>query len=122
MTPNAVPPAPELPFIDTHTVHVDASPEALYEALWLVLVGSGTSRAAAIYGRAVGCEPRAFHRTAQPEPGVSTLVGFGVERAEPPRRLDLAGSHHFSTYRIEFELTPTASGATIAATTRAEFP
>lgn len=111
----------QLPFIDTHTVHVRVSPDVVYEALWRSLQHSFGGRAARVYGRLVTCQPATGNHTPQPEPGMSRFIGFEVIAAEVPMRLHLAGAHHFSTYRIEFELSPTASGTTLAATTLAAF-
>jgi hypothetical protein len=57
-----------------------------------------------------------------PEPG-STIRGFRVAVAEPPRRLLLEGRHRFSVYELEFEIEDRGpGGSALCATTRAAFP
>ena len=58
--------------------------------------------------RVLGCSPRS---------------GFGVASRVEGERLELAGRHRFSRYRLVFDLTEAASGGTrLSATTYAAFP
>ncbi len=46
----------ELPYIDTHTVTVAASPEAAFDAVVRTLPRAGARGPASVYARMVGCE------------------------------------------------------------------
>lgn len=72
--------------------------------------------------RLVGCR---HTRPSGPRPleEGSELAGFVVADVTPQRRLSLAGSHHFSTYRLVLGVRPDGPGrSVISAATRAEFP
>ena len=97
----------ELPLVDSHTVAVDAAPDAVWDALWSVLRRSfGGSARSRRFGRVVGV------RDTEP------LVGFRIDEEERGRRLVLEGEHRFSRYRLAFEL----SNGRLEATTHAAFP
>jgi hypothetical protein len=113
----------QLPFIDRPAVEVGAPPEVVWRALtgyW----GSGAAVEAPfadLFVRAIGVRERG------PDgrfPAVgSTVRGFRVGAAEPPRRLLLEGRHRFSVYELEFEIEPAGDGrSTLAGITRAAFP
>jgi hypothetical protein len=88
----------DLPYIDEHSVPVDAPPERV----WAALVGMlGRSRAAAPLARALGCDPRELTPGFDGGAGQS-LPGFRVVRSEPGRLLELRGRHRFSDYRLTF--------------------
>ena len=97
----------DLPFVDAHSVEVNASPDAVWVALWSVLRRSfGGSSRSRRFGRVVGV------RDTEP------LVGFRIDEEERGRRLVLEGEHRFSRYRLAFEL----SDGRLEATTHAAFP
>jgi hypothetical protein len=101
--------ASELPFIDTHTVAVDAPPEVVFETLERLGPRLGTDRVSARYARLVGCEDKgAFH----------------LARSVRPELVVLEGSHRFSRYQLAFRIEPSSAGSTstIHADTRAVFP
>ena len=52
----------------------------------------------------------------------STVPGFRVVTAEPPRLVVVAGRHRFSRYGIVFRVEPAAAGCRVRAETRAVFP
>jgi hypothetical protein len=116
-------PTPDsLPFVDELSVDVAAGSDATWNAVREV-VERMTSTAAGRQGtRLLGC---ADTGPAGPRPlaAGSTVPGFHVEAAEPPRRLALAGSHRFSEYALTFRLDGRGSERTrLRAETRAIFP
>jgi len=99
----------ELAFLDEHTRLVRAPAADVWPALVARLAAGGSASARA-YAALVGADPgRAAGRF--PDSG-SALPGFGVEIADPPRRLRLTGRHRFSRYRLAFVLEP-QDGATL---------
>jgi hypothetical protein len=52
----------------------------------------------------------------------STIPGFRIVTAEPPRLLVVAGRHRFSRYGIVFRIEPTGRGSRCSAESRAAFP
>ena len=55
--------------------------------------------------------------------GTEPRAGFEIEREVPRQQLSMAGRHRFSRYRLVFELSDVADGATqLSARTYAEFP
>jgi len=100
---------------------VIAAPPAV---AWESLLGTVSSSFGGGFGRRfarlLGCaEPVA---TGDPATPGSTVVGFRVAEADPPRRLILEGRHRFSRYSLAFELEPREGETRLAATTRATFP
>lgn len=116
-----VPELGQLPYVDEHSVEIEAEPERVWAAL-LAVVEASFSPAARRYARLVGC---ADTEAGGPRPlaSGSTLPGFHIGTAEEPRRLDLLGAHHFSRYGLIFHLDPAGPGRTrLRAQTRAVFP
>jgi hypothetical protein len=111
-----------LPHIDEHATEVAAGAEAVWEALLRIVEGSfGSSRTGRIAGL-LGCAD-VVSSGPRPLAAGSTLPGFRVELAEPPRELALAGSHRFSNYALIFRLDRLDAGRTrLRAETRADFP
>ena len=114
------PTEPPLPYIDSHAIEVAAPPEATWEATVAVAASSFRGSGRALFARAIGADP------SEPggEPGGvgSTIVGFTVTEANAPQSLVLEGRHHFSRYRLTFEIQPHGRGSAVAAVTHAEFP
>jgi hypothetical protein len=103
---------------------VAASPDAVWAALLRVVEasfsGGPTPRLAAV----VGCQDR---QAGGPRPlaAGSTVPGFHVAAAEPPRLLALVGGHRFSAYALTFRLDDLdldGGGTRLRAETRAAFP
>jgi hypothetical protein len=98
---------------------VDVPARVVWDAL---LLRMGSSRAGARQvARVLGCrETRQAGDIGQPG---STIVGFRVARAEPPRRLALEGRHHFSSYALTFTIDELGGGRSrLCASTDAAFP
>jgi hypothetical protein len=111
----------ELPFVDEHTVEVDAPPELAWEAIVAVTRGAFSGRGGGAFARLVGCEQTGVE--GPPGQQGSTIVGFHVETARPPRELGLAGRHRFSEYRLTFLVEPLdGNRARVRAVTHARFP
>jgi hypothetical protein len=111
-----------LSHIDEHAMEIDATPQAVWEALGRVVEGSVSSGASPRLARVLGC---ADTDAAGPRPLAegSALPGFHVAAAIAPRELALAGSHRFSDYELVFRLDDLGDGRTrLRAETRAEFP
>ncbi|WP_037361168.1 DUF2867 domain-containing protein [Amycolatopsis orientalis] len=111
----------QLPFLDEHRVVVPADAETAWRAVNQV-VERFSGALATGYAWAVGA---ADWRASGPRPLAegSTVPGFRIAAAEPPRLLVLAGRHRFSEYRLTFRIEPQAEGKTrIRAESRARFP
>lgn len=123
------PPA-ELPFIDEHSIDIDASSERA----WDTLVGTVLPRFGGGWGRlGTGRFGRAGARLlAAPYPDLparrsgvpQTIVGFRIERAERPSLILLAGEHRFAAYTLTLSITGAEndSKSRLSAQTRAAFP
>jgi hypothetical protein len=100
-------PEPDLPFVDEHAVDIRESQDVVWSAVEQYARGLGFGRRNPL-AVVLGTKPRA---------------GFRVAESVPGERLALEGRHHFSRYRLVFELGPTsAAGIRLSAKTYAEFP
>ena len=95
------------PYVDEHDIVVAAPRDRVWAALESyvdgVLGGDGS-----VLTRVLGCSPPS---------------GFGVDSRVEGERLELAGRHRFSRYRLVFGLAEDASGSTrLSAATYAAFP
>lgn len=115
--------ADRLPYVDEHSLLVDAGAEATWEALLRVSEAMTSSAAAPRYARLVGCADTAASGP-RPLAEGSAFPGFHVAAATAPAKLALAGSHRFSNYALVFRLEPVDGGGRtrLSAETRAEFP
>jgi Protein of unknown function (DUF2867) len=113
--------AASLPYVDEHAVEVRASAEETWEAVLRTANASLASGRAEAGARLLGC---AEAEASGPRPLAvgSTIPGFRVEVADPPRELALAGSHRFSRYALTFRIEPGEGTTRLRAETRAEFP
>ncbi|CAJ1493868.1 hypothetical protein MU0083_000534 [[Mycobacterium] kokjensenii] len=98
----------ELPYIDEHTVRIDAPRATAWDSLQRyvesLLRGAERNPLVAL----LGPQPRA---------------GFDVAERVEQQRISLAGRHRFSRYRLEFELSDAAGGGTcVRARSYAAFP
>lgn len=112
----------DLPYVDEHSVTLDANSDTAWKALLRVVEGSFASSASARGARFLGC---ADVESSGPRPlaAGSTLPGFHVEVADRPAELGLAGRHRFSAYALTFRLEPSGgSSCRLRAETRASFP
>ncbi|HEX3391952.1 MAG TPA: hypothetical protein VHS55_05275 [Solirubrobacteraceae bacterium] len=118
----------DLPFIDVHSLAVDAAPEWAWDAVAQVMSGwaGGTlprrsAQAGALLARLLGC---ADAQPPRPGPGLpEAMVGFHVAQAEHPSLIALEGEHRFSRYALTFRIEPAdASRCVVKAETRAAFP
>ncbi|OMC11034.1 hypothetical protein A5735_16665 [Mycolicibacter heraklionensis] len=98
----------DLPYIDEHTLRVDAPRDQVWKALQ----------------RYVDAMLRANERNPLLAPlGLRPRAGFAVAESVEPQRIVLAGQHRFSRYRLVFELTDEPAGATrVHAHSYAAFP
>ena len=112
----------DLPHVDEHSVAIEATPDAAWDALLRVVEGSFSSGASTRGARLLGCtEILAFGP--RPLATGSVLPGFHVEAAEPQLKLALAGGHRFSDYALIFRLDEQGADRTLLrAETRAAFP
>jgi hypothetical protein len=118
----------ELPFIDVHSLAVDAGPDRAWEAVAQVVRGWAggapprrSARVGALIARLLGC---ADVEPPLPGPGLpEAMVGFRVALAERPSLIALAGEHRFSTYALIFHIEHVdRSRSIVKAETRAAFP
>lgn len=111
----------DLPRIDAHTVEVEAPPAVTWEALtdWM---SSGSSRQGTVrFARMLGCDQ--LEVSGKPGQSGSTIPGFRVALADPPRELALEGGHRFSQYTLNFQVEDRDNGRSLlSATTHAAFP
>jgi hypothetical protein len=120
----------ELPFIDEHSIDVNAS----RERVWDTLAGTVLPRFGGGWGRlGTGRIGRAGARllaAPYPDPPVTcsgipqTIVGFRLERTERPSLILLAGEHRFATYTLTLSIAGAEgeSKSCLSAQTRAAFP
>jgi hypothetical protein len=96
-----------LPFVDEHTLAVDAPAAVVWRAVEEVMTAPA-GPAARRYGRLVG---------------VRGGRAFEVAGSEPPRRLLLVGEHRFARYSLGFTIDDRGPRRSILrAQTRAAFP
>ena len=113
---------PDVPFVDEHTVVIDAPAEAVWENLVRQVSGLFAGGLAPRYARAVGCDDQTVGGP-RPLAEGSSVPGFHVEVLTPPSELVLAGGHRFSTYVLRFRVEPiSATQSRLRAETRAAFP
>ena len=112
-----------LPFVDEHTILIEADAEEVWWALAEALDRAFSRPAAVRYAKLVGC---ADHTASGPRPPVeaaTTFPGFRTATAIPARRLTLLGRHRFSSYTLTFRLDEADPDRTrLRAETRATFP
>lgn len=112
-----------LPYIDEHSITIEADPERTWELLVGMLGRLGSSVPLPM-NRALGLQPptRSGSWRVDAQPGDS-IPGFSVAESEHPKRLELRGGHRFSQYALIFELAPQNQGETkLSAQTWAAFP
>jgi hypothetical protein len=120
----------ELPYIDAHSLTVNASSDRVWEETAQVTRGwvghtfprSGIAGAVGpLFARPLGASNV---ESPPPGPGVpEAMVGFRVARAERPSLIALEGEHRFSRYALTFRIEPAESSSCIVtAETRAVFP
>lgn len=110
-----------LPFIDVHSVVVDASVDDTWRGLVRVLASNGSNPLWLISAAVLGCAERSVRGA--PDRVGSTIPGFHVARSEAPLVLRLEGRHRFSEYGLEFRISPLHHRRSeICAETRAAFP
>ncbi len=110
------------PYVDEHSIEVEAGADATWEAVLRIAERSTGSARGSRAARLLGC---ADVEVSGPRPLVvgSAFPGFHVETAERPRELALAGSHRFSDYLLIFHIDDLGDGRSrLRAETRAEFP
>jgi hypothetical protein len=115
-------PIESLPFVDEHSISVDATPEQAWDALVHVLA-SGFSNS--VFGRTAArrleCVPG--ERSGDLPTIGSTIPGFIVCRSISPAVLALMGEHRYSRYALIFRITEREGAPLlVSAETRAEFP
>lgn len=114
--------ADRLPYVDEHSIEIEAGAQPVWDAALRVVDGSFASTRSSRGARLLGC---AEVDASGPRPLAvgSTVPGFRVETAEPPRELGLGGAHRFSRYALIFRIDALGDGRTrLRAETRAEFP
>jgi hypothetical protein len=96
-----------LPYIDEHSVFIRQPRDVAWAALDGFARGLGFGRGNPL-AALLGTQPRG---------------GFAVAESVPGERLSLEGRHHFSIYRLVFELGPsTPEGIKLSAHSYGEFP
>lgn len=110
----------ELPFVDEHSIGIDASPEVTWPALVHVTTGAFAGRRGEGVAALLGCEQRAS--TGAAGRVGSTIPGFRVADAREPVLLALEGRHRYSRYALAFRVESDGDGSVLRAETRAEFP
>lgn len=114
--------AASLPYVDEHSIEIEADPDASWSALLRVVERTFDPPRVSRTAHMLGCTDTAASGT-RPLTTGSALPGFQVETAEPPRELGLVGKHRFSAYSLIFRLEERSGGGTrLRAETRAAFP
>ena len=93
-------------YVDTHAVSIAAPREVVWRVLRAYAATIGATGRLAPLGAVLGTQPRS---------------GFAVTGETPGERVELAGRHRFSRYRLVFELDGDAP-TTLSALTYADFP
>ncbi|MEV5320823.1 hypothetical protein AB0K92_24785 [Streptomyces sp. NPDC052687] len=111
-----------LPFVDVHTVLVDAEPAVVWRAAGEAVARSFAGGPSEGVARLLGAADPAASGPRPPAPG-ATVPGFRVVGAVEDRELALAGRHRFSAYALVLRLEREGPGRTrLRAETRAAFP
>lgn len=120
------PAQPHLPFIDAHSIEMNAPPEDVWDELAHGALrrfgGAVGGPLGPIGARLLGCP---YADPPGPGPGMpQTIIGFRIARAERPSLVELAGEHRYSSYSLTFRIEPApdAPGSLLTAETRAVFP
>lgn len=95
-----------LPFVDEHSVAVNAPAERTWAALQQYVDRLVSSRHSILF-RVLGTHPRS---------------GFAVHSKDPGREVRLAGRHRFSTYQLVFTVNEVGPRSQLTAVTYAAFP
>jgi hypothetical protein len=112
----------DLPHVDEHSIAIEATPDAAWDALLRVVEGSFASGASTKGARLLGCADTVASGP-RPLADGSVLPGFHVETVRRPRELAIAGGHRFSDYALIFRLDEQDGNRTVLrAETRAAFP
>lgn len=93
-----------LPFVDEHTVLIEATADDTWWALAETLDWAFSRPAAVRYAKVVGCADHTASGPRPPVAGSTTFPGFRTAAAVPPRELTLLGRHRFSSYTWTFHL------------------
>jgi hypothetical protein len=113
-----------LPYIDEHSIEMDATREQAWSALVSVLRTDLGGTAPTLLTRVLGGVPSESRGDWRATPHYGdALPGFEVEESRAPARLELGGRHRFSRYALVFELDAIGEhGCALRAQTWAEFP
>jgi hypothetical protein len=114
----------QLPYIDEHSITIDATREQVWDVLAPTLRADFGGAASAPLARLLGLAPARsrgnWHGRLRPG---DALPGFAVAETHAPERLALCGRHRFSRYALVFELDATGGArCALRAQTWAEFP
>jgi hypothetical protein len=120
----------ELPFLDEHSVQVDAPTERAWEQTaqvtrrWVEHTFPRLGLAGAAGPLLARMLRSSDVRPPEPGPGAPrAIVGFHVAHAERPSLIELQGEHRFSRYALTFRITPAEeSRCIVTAETSAAFP
>jgi hypothetical protein len=107
----------EIPYVDEHTVRVDAPAAAVWRALGASLRGGRGGRLASVV---LGIVPD--RASGDPLTSDATIPGFAVRDAVAGHRLALEGRHRFSEYSLVFTLDERDGVTDLTARTDALFP
>jgi hypothetical protein len=113
-----------LPYIDTHTRRIEASPDGVWEALLGTLRRQFRGGLPGPVAAAWGLQQTERRGEWKSRVAVGdTIPGFRVAEADSSRRLTLRGEHRFARYELRFELAEAgADSVQLRAVTSALFP